>query len=600
MNALNFLRELAVLARPERKSLWLLVGLTALGELSILPGPFLFAWLIEQMKVEVILSDLAVFSIVMLALHLIQGGIGILRVRINRRFSLNAANRMRKNFFNHLLHLPYTHFLEQSAGSQANSFLNDINDIDRAVSELVEVGLRCSLLILIFGTALMLWNPWIGLLSLFLLPLTILAQYRLGESARRSSLEKVDIRKTLLGDVSEAVANVSVLKSFTMERRSLDHLGRISAEFRDEEVHLETYNSFMRSSTAVLLVFTQFTFLIFGGWLVMIGQLSLGPYLGQLNIVSRLHQPAHNLLRYFHQLNQSQAALSRVRDLMAEAPEGTNHHRPIRQIPDRPAGAELAVEDLYFQYREELPLIQGWNFRVEPGQTVAVIGPSGSGKTTLFHLLLGLFDTYSGSIHLNGIDLQKVELHALRERIGVVFQEQILFNASLRENLMIGVPDGNLIDDEGLWYALNLSQSGKFARELPDGLETLLGVNGMALSGGQRQRLALARVILKNPPLLLLDEATSALDSISEAQVQEALQSMFQNRTSLVIAHRLSTITMADNILVVDEGRIVESGTHRELIEKAGIYSRLFEAQVSGFIDWNQVMETQSEGAGHG
>ncbi|MDP7253445.1 MAG: ABC transporter ATP-binding protein [Planctomycetota bacterium] len=588
MKVLKFLRELAELARPDRKSLWLLIGLTAFGEMSTLPGPFLLAWLIGRMKDEVLLAELAAFCLIVLALHLLQGGIGLLRVRFNRRFTLNAANRMRKNFFEHLLHLPYSHFLEQSAGSQASSFLNDINDIDRAVSELVEIGLKCSLLILFYGAALMLWNPWLGLLSLVLLPLTILAQHRLGENARRSSREKVDIRKTLLGDVSEAVANVSVLKSFTMERMSLDHLGRISAGFRDEEVRLETYNSLMRSSTAVLLAFTQYTFFIFGGWMVMIGRLGLGPYLGQLHLVSRLNQPAHALLRYFHQLNQSQAALSRVREMMEQAREGTLHQRPVKKIPHLPAGVELAVEDLHFQYTDDLPLIQGWNFRVEPGQTVAVIGPSGSGKTTLFHLLLGLFDDYSGSIHLNGINLQEVELQALRAKIGVVFQEHILFNASLRKNLLIGVPENHPAEDEGLWHALKLAQADGFARELQDGLDTLIGVNGVALSGGQRQRIALARVILKNPPLLLLDEATSALDSISETQVQEALQTLFRNRTSLVIAHRLSTITKADNILVVDEGQIIEQGTHTTLIDQNGIYSRLYEAQVSGFIDWSK------------
>lgn len=588
MNVLRFLRELATLARPDRKTLWILLSLTALGELSSLPGPFLLAWLIGRMTLEVVMSELVAFCVVMLALHFAQGGIGLLRVRFNRRFTLNAANRMRKNFFEHLLHLPYAHFLEQSAGSQANSFLNDINDIDRAVSELVEVGLKCSLLILFYGTALMLWNPWLGLLSLVLLPVTVLAQYRLGQNARRSSLEKVDIRKTLLGDVAEAVANVSVLKSFTMERRSLDHLDGLSAEYGDEEVRLETYNSVMRSSTAVILAFTQYTFFGIGGWMVMIGRLALGPYLGQLLIVSRLHHPAHSLLSYFHQLNQSQAALSRVRNLMGEAREGANHQRHINKIPDHSAGVELVVEDLHFQYTEDLPLIQGWDFRVAAGQTVAVIGPSGSGKTTLFHLLLGLFDGYSGSIRLNGVNLQEVELPVLREKIGVVFQEHILFNASLRDNLLIGVQENEPVKDERLWHALALAQADGFARELEDGLDTLLGVNGVAFSGGQRQRLALARVILKNPPLLLLDEATSALDSISEAQVQEALQTLFRNRTSLVIAHRLSTITNADTILVVDEGKILECGTHTELIKEGGVYSRLYEAQVSGFIDWNK------------
>lgn len=623
MTRLRFIRELLELAAPDRRSLRFLVALTALGELMLVPGPFLFAWIVGRFTNEsspVTNRELVAFAGVTLLLYALQAYLAYRRVNINRRLTLAAANRLRHRFFGHVLRLPYAHFLTHNAGSQANSYLNDIDDVDLALGNLVETGLRTTLLIFIYGTAVLIWNPLIGVLALVLLPLTVVLQRLLLHRVASSSRRKVDLREALVGDVSEVVQNVAVVKSFGLEEDLARRLGSTSSEFRDADVVLETYQSALRSSAAVLLIFTQYSFFVFGAWMVMTGQLTIGPFLGQILLVGRMTGPLNLLLQYSSQLTQSEAALHRVREVLAKPNEGRLFPRSGHSIPDVDRGVTLEVRDLSFRYREEVPLLENWSFRANPRETIAIVGPSGSGKTTLFQILLGLFEEYQGSIQLNGVELREADLSNWRSPVGVVFQEQILFPGTIRDNLEYGLPEeadagtglpepslpgstgsgestrggescggDSRVGEDRLREVLRAAHAEEFVDTLPNGLDTEVGPGGLNLSGGQKQRLALARVLLKNPPLLLLDEATSALDSISEQHVQQALTQVLARRTSLVIAHRLSTITAADRILVVDEGRIVEQGTHVELVEKGGIYRRLFDAQVSGFLDWDSM-----------
>lgn len=592
MTRLRFIRELLSLARPDRRSLGWLVGLTALGELVLVPGPFLFAWIVGRFTdpdAPVTDGELAIFAGATLVLYLAQALLANRRVSINRRLTLAAANRLRQRFFRHVLRLPYTHFLAHNAGSQANAYLNDIDDIDLALGNLVETGLRTSLLIVIYGTAVLIWNPMIGILAVVLLPLTVLLQRLLLHRVASSSRQKVDLREALVGNVSEVVQNVAVVKSFGLEDELARRLGSTSSEFRDADVVMETYQSALRSSAAVLLIFTQYSFFVFGAWLVMTGSLGLGPFLGQILLVGRITGPLNQLLEYSSQLTQSEAALHRVRAILARPTEGHLFTRSGRAVPVADEGVTLEVRDLSFRYRDDVALLEGWSFDAKPDETIAIVGPSGSGKTTFFQILLGLFEEYRGSIRLNGVELREADLGEWRKPLGVVFQEQILFPGTIRENLEFGLAEGARVDDVRLNEVLRQANADEFVGELPHGLETEVGPGGLNLSGGQKQRLALARVLLKDPPLLLLDEATSALDSISEQQVQRALVGVLARRTSIVIAHRLSTITAADRILVIDAGRIVEQGTHADLVARGGIYRRLFDAQVSGFLDWEQL-----------
>jgi len=583
----GFLLRVAQLARPERGLFRLLFLLTVLGELAALPLPFLLAWLIGRLQ-TLTPRDIALFAGAVLALQAMQGLLGVLRVRLNRRFALTAANRLREHFFAHLLRIPYRHFLEQQSGGQANSYLNDIDDVDRSVTGLVDNGLRSLLTVLLFGGALLIWNPIIGAIVLTVFPVTLYAQRRIRDRVADSSRRKVDLREELVGVVDEAVGSAGVVKAFQLENGITRQVQALSGHYRDANVVLESYQSGLRSSAAVLLVATQFGFFIVAAWMVLIGDLPMDAFIGQIFLIGRLTAPMTTLFEYINQLGASQAALHRVDATFALQREGQERTSGASTVPGLEAGIGIEVEGLRFRYRDELPLIEDWNFSVPAGSTVAIVGPSGSGKTTFFQVLLGLFEDYQGSVRINGCELRQLRIEALRRCTGVVFQEHLLFNATVRENLLFVLDDEerDRCDDRRLWEVLELAHARDFVASTRDGLDSLIGVNGIRLSGGQRQRLALAQAILRNPPLLLLDEATSALDSISEQHITQALHELLSQRTSLVIAHRLSTVTNADRILVVDGGRIVEQGDHDELMAHGGIYRRLYDSQVEGFLNW--------------
>ncbi|MCJ8329302.1 MAG: ABC transporter ATP-binding protein/permease [Lentisphaeria bacterium] len=590
MNLLHFIKELFKLATPSKKPLRILIVLSILSELAAIPGPFLFAWILDKAINDFSMQHLYTFIGIILILQVFQATLGLFSVKLNRQFSLESANRLRISFCEHLLHLPYDFFLNNNAGGQSNSFLNDVDDIDDAISGVVAGGVRPILKLVFYGLAILIWNPIIGILAVLVIPLTILGQRKIRVLAHVSSMEKVNIREEIVSTTSEAVANISVVKSFTMEDMMEDRVGSLSAAYKDSGIYLETYQSAMRSSANVMLAFMQYSFFIVGAYLVMIDQLGIPAFLGQILLVGRFLGPLNDLFAYRTVLVKSNAAIHRVRETMDLDREGSQESRTLEEIPSVEHGVDLQVRDLHFCFHKDLPLISAWSFDLKPGETVALVGASGSGKTTLLNLILGMFEDYTGEISLNGNELKTVRLEAIRAKCGVVFQEHILFNASVRDNLSIGfVQHSEENRDEQIWQALDLAHAADFIRELPDGLDTIIGTNGVKLSGGQRQRLALARVILRNPPLLFLDEATSALDSISEGHIQEALKSVFKDRSSLVIAHRLSTIVDADKILVIHDGQIVEQGTHQELFANDGMYQKLFEAQVEGFINWEDL-----------
>ncbi len=492
--------------------------------------------------------------------------------------------------------MPYSFFLNYNAGGQANSYLNDIDDIDKAITEFVDVGLRSALAILMFGTAITIWNPYIGILSIVIFPVTIFAQRKIRKKVAQNSRSKTDLREEIVSQVSEAISTVSVVKSFGLEDMVEAQTEDASGRFKDNDVIMETYQSVMRSSASVLLIFVQYSFFAVGAVMVINGQLVISAFVGQIMFLGRLIGPLNSFLEYINTLNKSEAALHRVRETLALEREGEQHSRLIESIPSIESGVSIDINSLKFRHDEDIPLIEGWDLSIEAGQTVAIIGPSGCGKTTLFNLLLGLFDNYSGEIKFNGQNLQQTSLKAAREKTSVVFQEHILFNDSIRNNLLIGssTDDSDSITDDDLWEVLEMAHAKEFVQNLTNGLDTMVGENGVKLSGGQRQRLSLARVIVKNSPLLLLDEATSALDSFSEVHIQKALNELFKDRTSLIIAHRLSTITHADKIIVIDKGKILQKGTHEQLLTEGGIYKKLYDAQVHGFVDWNSAIEEES------
>ncbi len=587
MKILSDIKELIELAQPNKKTALYLIFMTALEVLLSLPNPILFAWILERAIDNLQISDIVIFSISLLFLEFSSAGIRIIRVRYNRSLAVETANKLRDRFFTHLLHLPYNWYLENRSGGQSSSYMSDIDHIDKAVVDVVDRGLRSTMQIVFTAITFLIWNPFVATVALVIVPLTILLQRSLRKRVRDSSREKVDIRENMLSTLAEAVTHFQAVKAFVLENHIYSKINNLSARFALTSERLETKQAILRSTSSVILLGVQYSFFVFGSILVIFKKLSLPPFLGQMVLLGRLTAPLNTLMDYGTELTRCRAALHRVKETLSLERED-EEDKYKSELPNLKAnGLAIEAKNLEFNFDSRLPLMKGWDFKIQSGQTIAIVGASGSGKSTLINLILGLHKGYKGALKINGIERRDTTQHSIRNKVAVVFQEQNLFNSSIRENLELALNEKS--DDNLLWNALEKAHAIDFVRELPSGLDTKVGVDGVKLSGGQRQRLAIAQALLRDPMLLLLDEATSALDSFSEVHIQTALSELKHTRTCIIVAHRLSTVRNADQIFVVKDGTIVEKGNHQELMSVQGVYSKLCDAQVEGILHWEKI-----------
>ena len=431
-------------------------------------------------------------------------------------------------------------------------------------------------LTLVGAVILLFWLDWrLTLIILMGVPFITLTMVWLGRKIRRESKAVQDALAKSASVVEETVSGVRIVKSFTREQYEIGRFSRAVDE---------TYEAAMRRAKigAVLgpligfMAFASITITLwFGSYEVIQGRLTAGDLVAYLIYTMMVAAPIATLASLYARFQGAIGATERLFDLLDEKPD-------IVSAPDAPAlpplSGEVLFEQVSFTYTAEVPILRDLSFRAQPGQVVALVGPSGAGKSTLISLIPRFWDVDTGTVIIDGHDIRQVDLRSLREQIGIVPQETILFSDTVYANILYGKLDATREEVEGAARAANAHDF--ILNDLPQGYETAVGERGVKLSGGQRQRVAIARAILKDPRILILDEATSSLDSESESLVQEALDHLMRGRTSFVIAHRLSTIVNADWVLVLNEGRLVEQGTHLTLLEQPdGLYARLYEMQ---------------------
>jgi ATP-binding cassette subfamily B protein len=483
---------------------------------------------------------------------------------------------LRERVFSHLTTLSPAFFDKAQTGEIVSRLAADTTQIKSAVGATASVALRN--VILGFGALVMMvvTSPKLSGLVIAAIPVIVLPLVAFGRSVRRKSRQAQDTLADATAYASEQIGAVRTLQAFTNERLVTSRFSQaVETAFQAARTSI-----FARSFLTFFAIFTIFASVVavlwFGSRDVLAGTLSPGT-LGQFLLYSVFAAGALGALsEVWGELSQAAGAAERLTEILIEKPGIQTPLRPTA-LPAAVKGA-VSFEDVSFSYpaRPDRAAVHGLNFSVKPGETVAIVGPSGAGKSTVFSLILRFYDTEAGKILVDGIDVREADPKAVRGRIAIVPQDVTIFAASAGDNIRFGRPDASAADIEA---AARDALADEFIRKLENGYNSPVGERGVTLSGGQRQRIAIARAILRDAPILLLDEATSALDAESETLVQKALERLMQGRTTLVIAHRLATVLKADRILVMEDGRIVEEGTHASLVAKGGTYARLAKLQ---------------------
>lgn len=482
---------------------------------------------------------------------------------------------IRNNMYAKILRLPLSYYSQERKGDIISRMTNDVSEVEISVVRSVEALMKEPITIIVYLVGLIALSPKLSLFVFIMFPIAGFIIGKIGSTLRKtSSLAQMKLGD-LISRIEETLGGLRIIKAFNAEEKSNKRFVDINNEFTSIGVKMGRRRELAVPVSEFMGVLTVVVVLWFGGSLVLkgTGELTSQSLIGYLVLFSQLIVPAKALTNAFYNVQKGLAASDRINKVLDA--EITIQDK-IGAIETVEFNKEIRYNNVFFKYKDDF-VINGIDLTIKKGQTIALVGQSGSGKTTLVDLLPRFYDVTKGLITIDDIDIRNVKVDKLRGLMGVVNQESILFNDTIFNNIAFGVEDATM---EQVIEAAKIANAHEFIKETKDGYYTNIGDRGGNLSGGQRQRLSIARAVLANPPIMILDEATSALDTESEKLVQESLYRLMENRTSIVIAHRLSTVKYADVICVLNEGKIVEQGTHNELITLNGYYKKLHEAQI--------------------
>ena len=560
--------------QPYRKEVPVALGLVAIGAATQSIGPFLIGWSIDNLIRPGNLRGL-ILMLVLLAIMYVSG-IQAIRAQIYRVgwIMQRLLAQLRQDIFIKVQSLPISFFDQNEAGDLMSRLLNDVSVVNQAFGQTIAQMLGNLFSLIGIVLAMLLINPQLGLLSNLVVPLMIFTTGLFSRWARA----RFRLTRQTIGEMStkleEDIGSVREAQAFNRVQLNIAEFDTLNAANRDANVQAVAITAAFLPSIDFLNTLATAGVMAYGGYLAVTGAATVGTVTAFLLYVQQFFRPIQILSQFYTQAQSAMAGVERI-FLLLDEPSQLNDAPDAAQMPA--IRGEVSFEDVTFGYNPNQLVLKGVNLQAKPGQMIALVGPTGAGKSTIINLILRFYDVTSGAVKVDGIDVRSVTQGSLRRQIGIVLQDNILFSGTVAENIAFGCPKATQSEIEAAAQVANVHE---FITTLPEGYATVLGERGANLSQGQRQLISIARAVLVNPRILILDEATSSIDTRTEALVQNAIARLLENRTSFVIAHRLSTVTQADQVLVIQQGQIVEHGTHSQLIAQQGVYANLYALQL--------------------
>lgn len=571
-----------LLLRFSKKYFWAL-AITVLSMLTLVAAQLLIPWLIrtlidlvttESQLTQDTLSTVSRLALVALITFLARGLMQFTRSYMAHIAGWGVVSDARKFVYEHMQKLSLRFYEDKQTGQLMSRIINDTDLVERMISHAIP-DVVVNVLTFLAITAVLTGINWkLTLYSMAPIPLVILALIGFSKVVRPAFRKRQHEVGELNAVLNDSISGVRDIKAFNRESEQLERV----------ELGIERYRVSLLTALKLMAIFQPFidfstsigqlVVIFFGGQMALQGSLSVADLVAFFLYLEMFYQPIRALGMSWEQVQEALAGFDRVQELLEESPDVKEPEHP-KPFP-KPMCGEISFEGVSFSYNDHEIVLNDINLNIPVSHVVALVGPTGVGKSTLVSLIPRFYDVKSGSIKVDGIDIREFNIDALRSNISIVLQDVFLFHGTVRENILFGNPKAS---DEEVIEAAKVANAYDFITVLPNGFDTVIGERGVKLSGGQRQRISIARAVLKNSPILILDEATSSVDTETELLIQQALERLMKGRTTIIIAHRLSTIRNADQIVVLSGDTIIEQGKHHELIEKGGLYQRLYTVQ---------------------